>query len=549
MPQPGPKGPPKEASSQYHLPDWFLERNVKAHSDLTGSVCICHCKACEDYKNFYEDEETENQSSADDSEPKGDSHSGAEKHEKGCEDAISYAKFSELRDMVATTMLWRHTRPQDSSVLLRRCSVSGCIECQMEPEHMDDIVSQVAKSLEMGMVSLSYEDLEELGSDFHAQDKAYDVSRDTKQTKEKESTENTKDTSSKTGTSAGEEAKTEASSEKATDKNTDKTSDQAAAPKESIKDDWKPNWSEATTFTDRFFAARSKKWEDQSNFSYSAWRDRAQDSYTAMLDGASVKVGQKCSPRDRSQADNAVASSSRGLLVHFIDCDHSVGSLEYRQKRRILVRLGELVQERRRKGQDLVLVISSRFLETGEKLCDKAGVSAISGVTYSIVNPSQKKCEDRDFRRKAAINTRRLRWILERGMPQPDNTPPSIEWLPSADGDGLARYGKELWSISDMQRAAGQIVARTWVKPRPIITAKQVDSTLRRLSMLTTPNAKKESEETEQDPLENLILDDFEEKFRDCVIKPSESKPSHFTFHPSLTKLPAQRTSKYHGTT
>lgn len=538
------QGVSKKSPSRYHLPAWFLERNVKTSSDIEGSVSICQCKGCEDYKKLYEGEETEDQSesTAEDPEPEEESHTSSEKHDYDCEDAISYDKFSELRDMVATNMLWRHMRPQDSSVLLRRCAVSGCSTCSMEPVHMNDIVGQVVKSLGMGLVTLSFEDLEELGSDFHAQDRGFAARRGEKKTAREESSEAKKEPPSKTETSAGEDA-TEASSDKGAKNDTEDTSsDEATTPKEPIRDDWKANWSDGATFTDHFFAAKSKKWQDEANFSYSAWRDRAKESYAAILDGALGEVGQKSKPRDECQSEGPMASSSRSLVVHFVDCDHSGSKLEYRQKRRVLVRLGELVQERREKGQDVVLVISSRTLEPGEKLCQKAGVSTLSGVTLSIVNPSQQNSEKRDLRRKGAINTRRLRWILESGMTQPASTRPEIDWLKSATGDDLERYGQEMWSINDIHRAAGQILARTWMKPQPVITAKQVDSVLRRLGMLTSPKAaenteaKEESgepetkgdevvEEAEKDPLDGITLDDHEERFRDCAIKPSKFKP------------------------
>lgn len=101
----------------------------------------------------------------------------------------------------------------------------------------------------------------------------------------------------------------------------------------------------------------------------------------------------------------------------------------YRYKRRILVRLGELVQKKRRNGEDVVLVISSRTLEPLEKLCQKAGISSMSSVTLSIVKSSNEARKKRDLRRKGDINTRRLRRVLDSGIQLPDNARPSIEWL------------------------------------------------------------------------------------------------------------------------
>lgn len=253
---------------------------------------------------------------------------------------------------------------------------------------MNDIVVQVAKPLGTGLISLSFEDLEELGSDFHAQDKGCAVSSTNEQSSEKGGVEEiagapsptetppTTDTPSTMETSSGEGTASEENADKATEKETEQTFDESSTPKEPIKDDWKADWLDGATFTDHFFASPSKKWQDEAKLSYSAWRDRAKGSYTAILDGSSVKAGRQ----SKLQAYNATTLSSRGCLVHFIDCDHSGRPLEHRQKRRVLMRLGELVQDRRGKGQDVVLVISSRMLEPGRKLCQKARVSALSDV-------------------------------------------------------------------------------------------------------------------------------------------------------------------------
>lgn len=138
----------RNSSRPYSLPAWFLESNVKTPSDLKtleDRVTVCQCKTCEDYKKGYEDIDAEDQpieseSTTEDPEPEQDSHTSAEKHESSHEDAISYAKFSELRDLVAANLLWRHMRPQDSSVILRRCSETGCDACPMEPLLMNDVV-------------------------------------------------------------------------------------------------------------------------------------------------------------------------------------------------------------------------------------------------------------------------------------------------------------------------------------------------------------------------------------------------------------------------
>lgn len=555
----------QESSSRYRLPSWFLERNIKDPSRLEGCVPICQCEYCETCKKLYELEEKEwqtpgSESTADFSrlqeklKPKSPAHEDCD-----YEDAITYRRFSELRNLVTTSMVWRHMRPEESSVLFRRCSTSDCKNCLMEAVRMDDIVTQVAKSLGMGLVSLSYEDLEELGSEFHFQDKGDAVSSSDPKTAEGNKTEKP----STTETSAEGTAKPEASSDKGAENQAEGIIDDVTKSKELIKDEWKPDWSDATTFTNHFFAAKSKKWEDEANFSYSAWRDRTKQSYAAILDGASTKSCHESKPQEGRKADNGEVSKLGGLLVHFIDCEHSGADLEYRRKRRILVRLGELVQERRRNGQAVVLVISSKSLKEVDKLCRKAGVSTLSGLPLLNFNYSKKNWETRDLERKGTVNTRRLRWSLEIGMSQLVCSRPELKWFPSDEGDDLALYGRHRWSLRDIHLAAGQILARVSIKPQPVVTSKHVDSVLRRLHMLKSPepaektDAEEKSaepetkvdetegkteesetkvdeavEEAPQDPLDGITLDDHEERFRDCVIKTSTFNMLTFLFIP-----------------
>lgn len=408
---------------------------------------------------------------------------------------------------------------------------------------MDDIVTQVAKSLVMGVVSLSYEDLEGLGCEFHIQDKGYAVSSSDEKTAEGNTTEEPCTAES----SAEESTKPGASPDKGADNQADGTINEATTPKELIRDEWKPDWLDAATFTNHFFAAKSKKWKDEANFSYSAWRDRTKQSYAAILDGALTNLFQESNSQEGRQADNGEVSNLRGLLVHFIDCDHSGAGLESRLKRRILVRLGELIQERRENGMAVVLVISSRRLKVADKIYRKAGVSSLSGLRLTNLNSSGENRETRDLRRKGTVNTRRLRWILETGMAQLACSGADFNWLQNAKEDDLVRYGQNRWPQREIHRAAGQILARVSIKPQPMVTSKHVDSVLRRLGMLTSPkpaektDAKEESaepetkvdevvEESQQDPLEGLKLDDHEEKFRDCVIKPSMLNTLTFLF-------------------
>ena len=80
-------------------------------------------------------------------------------------------------------------------------------------------------------------------------------------------------------------------------------------------------------------------------------------------------------------------------------------------------------------------------------------------------------------------------------MAQPTGACPSIEWLRSTTDNELVRYGQELWSINNIHRAAGQILASTWIKSQPVIKSKHVDSVLRRLGLLETTKAVEKNDE------------------------------------------------------
>lgn len=151
----------------------------------------------------------------------------------------------------------------------------------------------MAKSLGLGLISFDAGDLEGLGSEFHAQDRRRSLRKTEEQVAENASTGEIKKSTAATTTSASEGAAAEDSPAKSTTKENQETSDESAISKAPIEDEWKVDWADFATFSNRFFAARSRKWEDDDGISYSAWRDRANESYARILDSISVKAGQK----------------------------------------------------------------------------------------------------------------------------------------------------------------------------------------------------------------------------------------------------------------
>lgn len=184
------------SNARYLIPSWFLERNVKTAAELSAApdqIVFCTCGDCKEAK---ADDDGEGTDLADDEYPEKDKAvHDAEKDgvkelndswssslaEESCPDEIKYKTFAELRDITAAAFAidrdGKLLRPEASAVIFRMEKEEydeigyDCTTSFMEPVWMARAVERVAKALGVSLVTLNLEDIEELGDDFHRQDK------------------------------------------------------------------------------------------------------------------------------------------------------------------------------------------------------------------------------------------------------------------------------------------------------------------------------------------------------------------------------------------
>lgn len=203
-------------NNAYMLPNWFLQHNVKTSENLATTpdqISFCNCNDCKDTRL--------------DEDPDGVS----EKNEPvQARDEVHYKTFSELRDVICASFMPSHNeklRRQGSTIVFRMEKDGTSL---LEPAWMSRVVVQVAKACKgVSMISFGLETLEELGCEFHQQDK------------------------------------------------------DRAAEEESTTEDWKPDMKSFTTFLEHFFDIRSRAYAGRE-----AWK-RNQDVLSTLLDAVKVK--------------------------------------------------------------------------------------------------------------------------------------------------------------------------------------------------------------------------------------------------------------------
>lgn len=170
----GPVAPEDEApttgSSEkaYALPSWFLEHNVKTSWDLAtipDQMVFCKCKDCEEAKLADNAFESVKQSGG---KPDGVSETNEPAQ---APDEVQYKTFSELRDVTCASFmhLQNGSLDQNSTIVFRMQEKDASL---LEPAWMSRVVVQAAKASKgISMISFDLETLEELGSEFHQQDK------------------------------------------------------------------------------------------------------------------------------------------------------------------------------------------------------------------------------------------------------------------------------------------------------------------------------------------------------------------------------------------
>lgn len=380
----------------YVLPSWFLEHNVKTSRDLATSpdqMVFCNCKDCEDTK--LADGESEGVE-----QPGNKANGMNEKSEQGqVSREIHYKTFSELRDAIcASFMPFRNNKlRQESTVVFRMQEESTSL---LEPAWMSQAVERAVKTSKgISMITFDLETLEELGCEFHQQDK--------------------------------ERAEEENPTTRA----------------------WEPTMGWFITFLNHYFATRSK-----ANAGESAWQ-RNQDVLSTVLDA--VKVKQTARHSKMEERDDADA-----VLIHIVDCDLVGQALQGRTKRRVLTRIAEKVQARRREGEAVAILLSTKCCKYKPGMAEFYKIGA---TTSSTVTTSRDKILDLDEQnevRTGVINTQRtrrlMRYHLSSDIVCSDLLSFYSDWASADRAQTYKSFGERLWSSDDMEKVITLLVGRGW---------------------------------------------------------------------------------------
>lgn len=492
-------GTSSSCEDRYQLPAWFLNHHIRTEADLAGTpnrMVFCD-SSCDDCKESKRDDEYDGddmmESPARTEESTGDPGPGVSAQET-LRNRIHYKTFMELRDTVLANFVLdqdgRLLRPDEFGVVFR---VKEGDKYVMDAAWIYEAGVKLAKAMGVSLVTLDYEDMEELACAFYHQDQ-----------------ENTNGKEADGAVTVDPDPKDTRIDSSGTDK---------AEKDEAEKDEaWKPDMESFTTFRDRYFATRSKP-----NATAPSTRLN-QRAMSAILDA----VG---SPSDACPSNGDETSSmpdTGAVMVHIVDCTSLYDSDNF-MRRRVLARFAEALQAKREKGHAMAMLVSteSSYLEPGHKEYTKLRTTQVSAVDSTI-----DKIDDIDLReilRRRAINVRRLRRCLREQVAHlfPCNLiDVSADWNSAEQADEFKAFGKRLWSSSEICRVKTQLMGRAW-KKRTLGYA-DIAAVLRRVGILTTdpegdknkandPDPKGDKNKV-NDPLDAISLNEYEESLRECVV-------------------------------
>lgn len=501
------------SDARYTIPDWFLECNVKTPGDLSAApdqILFCTCDDCKEAKDDdgvsdenIADVECPDKAGHDAGKDEADEVSGSWSSmlaRELCPDEIHYRTFAKLRDMTAAAFVADRDgnllRPEASAVVLRMEKeelstytdydenydtierTTTIMTTCMEPVWMGRAVERVAKALGVSLVSLDLEDLEELGCEFHRQDKEAQKCKASADgavplasalESPEENAENERDGSTENATSTegrGNKDDETQEAEETRDAGDIQESEgvQEAEDVEynnetdsSNQQQWEPDVCSLCAFLDHFFAARAER-----NAEAESWQ-RTQLVWSSILGAVRDKLA------TGTNADEILGGSPRRNAIIFHITDYR--DVDFTLKKRVLARFAGMVQQRRKQGEAVVMIVSTKdiLLEPGDKLHRKIGATKAS----TMVGRNAKKMSDTDLavREKTyngALNSRALRHCLREccapSFPM-DLLKVTADWASSERGKSFEAFGGTLWTSEDMGHIVTQIVGRAWLKP------------------------------------------------------------------------------------
>lgn len=393
-----------------------------------------------------------------------------------CTDKIRYSTFAKLRDMTAAALVTdrggKVLRPEASAVVFRmerEDYYSG--ESCMEPVWMGRAVERVAKALGVSLVTLDLQDLEELGCEFYRQDKEAqrcDTSGDaaiplTSTSERPEGDAEAKQdgsmisaTSTEEGENKYEEAQEAEEVQEAVDiENAEDLEDENENA--SIKQQqWEPDLCSLSAFVDHFFAARAERYATAES-----WQ-RTQLVWTLLLDAVRDNLATE------SNASEILGGTPRPSAVIFHITDYR--SVDDSLKRRVLARFAGKMQQRRKQGDAVVMIVSTQDYDLwpDRRLQRKIGATKASTTVARYVKMSDAGLKIRERTYNGTINARALRHCLRECCAPifpADLLKVTADWACAERSKSLRGLGDTIWTSEDMGHIVTRIMGRAWLKP------------------------------------------------------------------------------------
>lgn len=548
------------SSPRYLIPDWFLECNVKTAADLSATpsqIVFCNCADCKEAKadddggeTGLADEECLDKEGHDVGKEgvkeTSDSWSSLLAREVG-PDELHYRTFAWLRDMTAAAFVadrdGKLIRPDSSPVVFRMerdsdgsstCTYSDYSSTSfMEPVWMGRAVEQVARVLGVSLVALDLEVLEELGAEFYRQDKEVQTRKAQASGDAAISLTSTSGRPKRHAEANQDGGMTNATSvEGSGNKHEDAQQAEVAQEAEDIEDNsgnaslnqqqWEPDVCSLSAFLSHYFGARAERKAPAGS-----WQ-RTQLVWTLILDAVRDKLATE------STASEILGGIPRPNAVIFHITDYR--SVDYIVKRRVLTRFAGMLQQRRKQGDAVVMIVSTddTTLEPGRRLQRKIGATPASTVIVPWNNPGNLAIREQSY--NGAINVRALKHCLRvycAHLFPTDLLKVTADWACAERGKSIRAFGGTMWTSTDMSQIVTLIMGRAWLKSE--LRFADIRAVLKRLGFYNPvePETQDASESgntpeaatTEKDVseiLKGLDLNSYEQELAQCIVDPGK---------------------------
>ncbi|KAK7747601.1 hypothetical protein SLS62_009012 [Diatrype stigma] len=456
---------PADKNVKYSVPEWFLSHNIRSPAelkDVSSAISLCDEEPPHPHTSYVKDAAPTQEPPRQGAQAQQDFGSWLDDDWAGY--YVFRDLFAELRDTTASALVRsgapRGRLPSSTQGVVLRSSVHG------GRDFLDEVVLRVAQDLEVTLVSIGMEDIEDLGWEFDQQELETDPECD------------------------------------------------LCSEEEGEQPDRESFMGPAL----HYFAVDGKK-----NASEEAW-DRHKRAFSAILDAPKMKstttTNTEAQTAEVEAGARPTAKERKPFLLYFRDVKRM---LDVDTSCKFLDRLQECVEQRRRAGESIALVVGLSHAGTSdedtssaascrwtpchcccwicedcndhgckthtcepERIKDRLLAERTPIITMTPSKITEKMLERYEGRREGVapgdVNLRRLQRTLRLQIPQhfaPGVLQPQSSWFKEFGAKSLE---DSLWSELEVDRAAAQVIGKAWRKPQ--LDLDDVGVVLRRMSLL-----------------------------------------------------------------